>query len=116
MNLQDLITIIEANAIKWIAVLIALFIIVRAGERVTRIVDAVERGVVKDAIADYKYYCMMIAYALAASLQSLTDVATDMGWLTIAALGKIALPGIVAMIAYVNNSRSNDALPKSPTV
>lgn len=116
MTLAEIISLVEANAVKWIAVLVSLFIIIRAGERVKRVVDAVEQGIVRDAIADYKFYCMMIAYGMAASLQSLTDVATAMGWMTVAALGKIALPGIVAVIAFVNNARSNGTVPQKTQV
>lgn len=103
-------TIIE-NAPMLVAVLLALLVIYKAGERARRLADAVEQGLVNDAIKDYKAYAMAAMYALAASLQALSDVAGSMGWHKTAAVSKVVLPGIVAIIAYVNKSPTQEKKP-----
>ena len=63
-----------------------------------------EQGLVNDALKNYAAYAMAGMYAAAASLQALSDVAQSMGWHRTAAFAKIAQPGVVALIAYVNKS------------
>lgn len=95
---------LATSAPTLLAVALAFLVIYRAGERVKRIGDAVEQGLVKDAVSNYKGYAMAAMYAGAASLQALSDVATSMGWHKTAAAAKVVQPGLVAVIAYVNKS------------
>lgn len=104
--MTDYVTVLIENAPMLLAVVIAFLVIYRTGERARRLADAVEQGLINDAIKDYKAYAMATMYALAASLQALSDVASGMGWHKTAAVAKVVLPGIVAVIAFVNKSPS----------
>lgn len=92
------------NAPTLVAVLLALLAIYKAGPRVERMADAVERGMVQDAVTNWRAWGMATLYALAASLQALADVAREMGWPRTAAVARFLQPGLVAAIAYINKS------------
>jgi hypothetical protein len=102
--MNDLLQTLIENAPMLVAVAIAFLVIYKTGERAKRLADAVEAGLVNEAIKDYKAYAMATMYALAASLQALSDVAASMGWHKTSAVAKVILPGVVAVIAYVNKT------------
>lgn len=102
--MNDLLIILAQNGPTLLAVTLAFLVIYRAGERTQRIADAVEQGLVKDALSNYKAYCMASLYAGAASLQALSDVAEKMGWHKTSAAAKVIQPGLVAIIAYTNKA------------
>lgn len=105
---DELLSTLVSSAPTLLAVALAFLVIYRAGERTRRIADAVEQGLVKDAVANYRSYAMAAMYAGAASLQALSDVAQSMAWHKTAAAAKVIQPGLVAIIAYVNKSPSQE--------
>lgn len=107
--MNELLEVLTHNGATLIAVVLAFLVIYRAGPRVSRLADAVEQGLVQDAVKNYKAYAMASLYAAAASLQALSDVAQAMGWHKTAAFAKVAQPGVVGILAYVNKSPQQEA-------
>lgn len=94
-----------------IAVLLALLAIYKASARVERMADAVEKGMMQDAVRNWRAWGMATLYAAAASLQALADVAREMGWVHAAAFARFIQPGLVAAIAYINKSPAEQNAP-----
>lgn len=82
-------------------VLVALFVLRKVEEEIRPLVRNVVGGVAKNAQQYALMYAMAFIYASAASLQALGEVATQFGWIYVAAAAKVLQPGIVAVIAYV---------------
>ena len=97
-------TVLIDNAPMLLGVVLVFLIVYRAGERVKRIGDIVEKSLTAQAAAYAPAYAMGFLYASAASLQALTEVAAQMQWPYLAAASKVLQPGIVAVIAFVNKS------------
>lgn len=112
--MNDLSQILIANAPMLLGVVLVFLIVYRAGERVKRIADIVEGSLTKQAASYAPAYAMGFLYASAASLQALTEVATQMQWPYLVAASKCLQPGIVAIIAFVNKSPVQE-VEKKPT-
>ena len=96
--------------------LVALFILRKVEEELRPLVRSVVGGVTSNAKQYSLMYAMAFIYASAASLQALGEVATQFGWIYVAAFAKVAQPGVVAVIAYVTKPpQVTQAAPDKPT-
>ena len=107
--MNELATVLIDNAPMLLGVTLVFLIVYRAGERVKRLADVVEGSLTSSASKYATSYAMGFLYASAASLQALTEVATQMQWPYLVAASKILQPGIVAIIAFVNKPPAQEA-------
>jgi hypothetical protein len=114
IGVNEAFEVLVANAPMLLGVALIFLLVYRAGERVKRVADIVERSLTAQAATYAPAYAMGFLYASAASLQALTEVASQMQWPYLVAASKVLQPGIVAIIAYVNKSPGQAAEEKKP--
>lgn len=96
-------------------ILVSLFILRQVRDEIKPIMAGVVSGLATNAKQYYLMYAMAAIYASAASLQALGEVATQFGWIYVAAGAKVLQPGIVAVIAYVTKPpQFTQASPDKP--
>lgn len=105
MNPNDF---MAANSLVWplCFVLIALLILRKVEQDVHPIVTGMVSGLAAQSGKHAAAWAMALLMASAASCQALSEVATELGWVYVAALAKVLQPGLVAVIAYVIRSPS----------
>ncbi len=101
--------ILEPMAIPLAIVVVGLFCLWRVQEQVKPIMVGVVKGLAEGSNKDPIFYAMALMYASAAGLQALAEEAAKLHWVYVVAFAKVAQPGVVAIIAYVNK-------PPSPSI
>lgn len=92
-----------------LAILALLVVAHQFRERLEPVIAAVVAGLAKHASQHSLAYALAFLYAAAASLQALAEVATEHGWVYVAAFAKVAQPAAVAIIAFVRPSPTQEA-------
>ncbi len=82
--------------------LVSLIIIRKLGNSIEPIFQGLTSGLKNQAARHSMAWLMALMYASAASLQALGEVATQLGWVYVAAFAKVIQPAVVAIIAFVN--------------
>jgi hypothetical protein len=105
MNALDILAEILAFNVWPMCFLLVAFVVLR---RVKDSLDPIVQGMTGTLKVQATKYAMAWAlacmYAAGASLQALGEVATQLGWVYVAAFAKVSQPGIIAVIAFVNKS------------
>lgn len=113
MNSADF---MAANSLVWpiTVLLITLFVLRQIEQDVKPIFAGMVRGLAAQSTSNAASWAMAILIASGASCQALGEVATELGWIYVAAIAKVFQPGIVALIAYVMRSpvQSENTQPK----
>lgn len=103
-------TLADIAPFAWpLLVLLLLLVILRKIEStINPIVVSVVNGLANQASGNALTYGLMIGYGLSASLSSLADQATILGWPVVAAMAKVVGPFVTAMLAFAaKNSIGN---------
>lgn len=72
-------------------------------------------GVAKNAQSNALQYALGMALACLSSMQALAEVATQFGWIYVAATAKIVGPGLGTLVAFMQRPPTS-ATPPTPTV
>lgn len=89
--------------------LVALLLLRKMEARINPIVDGITNTLATDATRYATAWMMGAIYAGAASCQALGEVARQFEWIYVEAVAKVLQPGLVAIIAYVTRSPSQNA-------
>lgn len=107
-------TFFETLNLVWplVFLLLALFVLRKVEADLRPVFTNVVAGVAKNAQSNALQYAMGMALACLSSMQALAEVATQFGWIYIAAGAKIVGPGLGTLIAFMKPS---PAQPPPPT-
>lgn len=89
------------------ALLVCLFVLRQLRDDVKPIFTNIINGVAKNAQMNAMTYAMALMLGTLSSLQALTEVATQLGWLYVAAAAKVLQPGLAAVVALMTKTSSS---------
>ncbi len=92
---------------------VALFVLRQIEAEVKPIVTGMVTGLAAQSTRNASSWAMATLMASAASCQALGEVAADLNWVYLAAIAKVLQPGLVAVIAFVMRSPSQEPKPKT---
>lgn len=94
--------------------LLALFVLRKVEAELRPVFTNVVAGVAKNAQSNALQYAMGLALATLSSMQALQEVATQFGWVWVAAGAKILGPGLGTLVAFMKPSPVQDNQNKQP--
>lgn len=113
--MNELLEALAPKAPFLIGIVLAFLVVYKFAEQTKRVTDAILNGLQANAQRYAFAWAIGCGYAVLASLQSLADEATRMGWVWIAVAAKVIQPGLTAGLLFANKYFTAPGDPGSET-